>query len=241
MMTPRELLESTLWETFRDPVGRSGRVELDLPLDEEELEAFEGLQPARLPDDVRDLLGFARGFTLLGERVDFRGHLPSEFDVPFACGVPIYTDGYGNFWVVHVHPATGEWAPVLFTSHDPPVIVVQSGDLGDFLEEFFNLLRPGQISNLATIYRVALDVWSQDRGLCRAVELRNAAEPALRAFARTLRDDSYIADLRHWDPGIGFAWGKFGSATRVRRHGPDLLFALEKPGREGFPRRLFRG
>lgn len=240
-MTPKELLESTLWETFRDLDGHSGRVELGLPLSPEELDAFQGLQPGPLPDDVRELLGFARGFTLLGERVDFRGDLPSEFDVPFASGVPVYTDGYGSFWVVHVHPSTGEWLPVFFASHDPPVVVVQGPDLTDFLEEFFNLLRPGHVSTLAAVYRMALDVWSHDRGLRRVAEARQAVDPVLRDFAGSVREDGYVADLRHWAPGSGFAWGRFGSATVVKRHGPDLLFALERPQRDGFLRRLLWG
>ena len=203
-MTPKALLERTLPETFHDAAGRSGRVELELPLTATEVETFQGRQPAPLPEDVRDLLRFTRGFSLLGERVDFRGEVQSEFEPAFCCGVPIRTDGFGSFWIVHVHPGTGEWAPVLFTSQDPPVVVVQSRALVDFLEELFNLFRPGRVSALEAVYQVALDIWSHDRGLRTVAEARDSPDPTIRVFAQTLKDGAYVADLRGQVVGSGF-------------------------------------
>jgi hypothetical protein len=118
--------------------------------------------------------------------------------------VPIHTDGFGSFWVVHVHPGTGEWAPVLFTSQDPPVVVVQSRDLVGFLEELFNLFRPGRVSALEAVYQVALDIWSHDRGLRTVAEARHSPDPTLRVFAETLKDAAYVADLRSQVVGSGF-------------------------------------
>src|SRR5947209_3544465 len=152
-MTPKELLKGARLETFADTGGRTGKIVLQAPLTGKEVEAFQGYLPAPLPWDIRDLLEFARGFTLLTEGVDFRGQLRSEFEPALACGIPVYTDGVGNFWVVHVHPKTGAWGPVLFTSADPPAVVIQSTDFVSFLDEWLNGFRPGRASALDEVYR----------------------------------------------------------------------------------------
>ncbi len=203
-MTPRQILEEALAETFRDATGRTGQVRLAAPLAPEEIALFDLEQPAALPDGIRDLLGFARGFTLLGERVDFLGDNPSEFAPPVPLGIPVYTDTFGSFWMVRVHSETGEWAPILFVSSDPPVVVVQSRDLADFLVELFNLFRPGRASTLDQVYATALDIWTNNRGIHRVAELRHSNDPALRAFASSLKDDDLLADLRARVIGSGF-------------------------------------
>lgn len=142
-MTPKESIEGVLYETFRDAVGSTGQVELGTPLTETELDGFQEDQAAPLPEDIRELLRFTRGFTLLGKCVDFQGTNRSEFEPSFSCGIPLSTDGFGNFWIVYIDPSTGAWAPILFAGHDPPVLVIQSPDLVHFLEEFFNAFRPG--------------------------------------------------------------------------------------------------
>ena len=238
-MTPKEIIERALPETFRDAVGRSGRVELVPPLSREELESFQGRQPAPLPEDIRELLRFARGFTLLGERVDFLGDIRSEFSPPLPCGIPVYSDGFGCFWAVYVHPGTGEWAPVFFASQDPPVAVIQSRDLSDFLEGLFNAYRPGRVSALDQVYRLALDVWRRNRGLRPVAGVRHSGDPTLRGFAEGLKDGDYVADLRGAAVGAGFVWGRFGSDTVVKCHGSEFLFALERPARKGLFLRLF--
>lgn len=203
-MTPRQIIEEVRSETFRDASGHTGKVELAPPLAPAEIDQFERQQPEPLPSTIRDLLGLAGGFTLLGEHVDFRGQIQSEFEPPFTCGLPIYTDGFGSFWTAHIAPDTGDWSPIFFVSPDPPVIVVQSRDLADFLVELFNRFRPGEASALDQVYALSLDIWSQDRGIHRAAELRNCADPVLEAFASGLQDEDLIADLRERTIGSGF-------------------------------------
>jgi hypothetical protein len=203
-MTPRQVLEEALSETFRDATGRTGTVQLAPPLDPYEIALFDLEQPAPLPAIIRDLLGFARGFTLLGERVDFLGDSPSEFAPPCPFGIPICTDTFGSFWMAHVHPQTGDWAPILFVSSDPPVVVVQSTDLAAFLGELLSLFRPGRASALDQVYAIALEIWTDNRRLHRVAELRDSNDPALRAFASSLKDDDLLADLRARVIGSGF-------------------------------------
>lgn len=240
-MTPKESIESVLLETFRDAHGRTGRVQLADPLSVAELAGFQEEQSAPLPADIQELLGFTRGFTLFGEGVDFQGTNRSEFEPSWPEGIPLHSDGFGSFWIVHIDPSTGAWAPILFASHDPPVLVIQSPDLVSFLEEFFNAFRPGTDNALDQIYRAAFDIWRLDRGLQKVIEVRTAPDATLRAFVKDLKDDDCIADLRRRILGSGFSWARFGSATVIKRHPFDLLFALIAPKRKGFLYRLFGG
>jgi hypothetical protein len=239
-MTPKASIERVLRETFHDAFGRRGALELDAGLSADELEAFQRGLPAPLPAEMLELLQFCAGFALAGDRVDFRGRNRSEFEPALSCGVPIYSDGFGTFWVVHVDPCTGAWAPVLFVGHDPPALVVQSPDLVAFLEGLFDAFRPGRASALDEVYRVAFDVWCHGRGLRRVAEVRASADPTVRAFVKDLRDDDRVADLRGKVVGSGFTWGGSRRGSLVRCHPAELLFAVETPRRKGFLSRLFR-
>jgi cell wall assembly regulator SMI1 len=233
-MTPKESIESVLYETFRDANGHTGQVELEDPLTAAELERFQEDQSAPLPPDILELLRFTSGFTLLGECVDFRGTNRSEFEPPFSWGLPLCSDGYGTFWIVDIDPSTGVWGPILFTGHDPPVMVIQSSDLVNFLEEFFNTFRRGIVSTLDQVYRVSFDIWRHDRGLRRVVEVRTSPDATIRTFVKDFKDDDYVADLRERIVGSGFSWARCGSAAAVKRHPCDLLFALTIPRWKGF-------
>lgn len=54
----------------------------------------------------------------------------------FPSGLPIAQDGGGNHWVADL---TAEAAAprVFYASHDPPVVLLQSPDLGHFVTEVF--------------------------------------------------------------------------------------------------------
>jgi hypothetical protein len=231
-MTPKEIIEGALCETFQDQAGHAGTVKLAPPLTGEELQRFQSHQPAPLPNDIRELLRFTRGFSLLGERVDFRGEIQSESKPAFLWGIAIYHDGLGSFWV-DVHPGTGAWSPILFFCDDPSILVIQSKDLAGFLKEFFNAFRPGRDSAVQPVYEVCLDIWRHNPGLRRVAEVRNSPDPILRAWIKNLKDDDYVADLRPRVIGSGFTWGCFGPDPIVKRYGSDLLFAIITPEGKG--------
>ncbi len=238
-MTPKESIESVLLETFQNERGRTGQVQLEAPLTLAELAEFQEDQSAPLPAEIRELLRFTRGFSLLGENVDFQGTNQTEFEPSLPGGIPLHSDGFGSFWIVHVDPGTGAWAPILFAGHHPPVLVIQSQDLGSFLEEFFNTFRPGKSNALLEVYRTAFDIWRLDRGLYRVAAVRESPDAALRAFAKDLKDEDYVADLRSRIIGSGFSWARCGSAAVVQGHPSELLYAVITPRRKGGLARLF--
>ena len=106
-MTPKESIVGVLYETFRDGFGATGQVQLRTPLTEAELNGFQEDLLAPLPEEIRELLRFTRGFTLLGKCIDFKGTNRSEFEPSFPCGLPLTTDDFGNFWIVYIDPGTG--------------------------------------------------------------------------------------------------------------------------------------
>jgi hypothetical protein len=91
------------------------------------------------------------------ETIDFTGRsLSFEASETFPSGFPIAGDGFGNAWIVDLPPADVETAPVFFACHDPPVILYQSPNIGDFLHEAFRMLLPPHAS--------AVDDVHEDRG-----------------------------------------------------------------------------
>ena len=57
-----------------------------------------------------------------------------------------------------------------------------------------------------------------------------------------LAPTALIADLRHATAGEGFAWGRFGPRTEIRRAGRDHVWAVIPPERKpGLLQRLFGG
>jgi len=191
---------------------------------------------APLSAELREVLRFAAA---IGEpvEIDFTGRSHSFGDDELfpACHA-IAGDGFGNFWVLDLTPDARERAPVFFASHDPPVVVFEAPDLATFVQDALaNGL--GGDDHDARVFAV----WNEDtRPLTHADAL--AGDAASRAFASALDDRFRFVDLRQPTRGDGFAWGRHGPRTILRRHNTDLLFAYAEPERkQGFLSRLFGG
>jgi cell wall assembly regulator SMI1 len=221
--------------------------------DEVELELAPAVPPADierladevgvpLPRDLRALLEHTAGIE--GgplDTIDFTGQSLS-FGAPetFPSGLPIAGDGFGNFWVLDLTPDDVETAPVFFVCHDPPVILYQSPDIGDFLHEAFRMLVPPHASAVDDVHEDRLfNVWGNNPGtLEHSAAL--ASDERLSAFAAELDDRFTFVDLRSSPVGMGLSWGRYGPRTEVRRHGDERLFAYAPPEkRPGLLRRLF--
>lgn len=244
MRTPKQILEAALHERFVNGYGEELLLELQPGLSEEEIEEIADRLSAPLPPEIRELLrrtsGFDFPFSEILEDVSFTGEGFGLEEI-FPTAVQIARDGFGNAWIVDVHPDTGVWAPVFYVCHDPPVAVIQSPDLATFLDEVLNLGRPGRRSALVEVHEETADtIWSDNPGLIPVPEARESSDPALCAFAAGLPDGASLADLRTGTVGSGFNWGLHGPRTIVRRHGAERLFALIPPEKKpGLFARLF--
>jgi hypothetical protein len=240
-----------------DPLEAIGRAQdtrlVEEDGDEVELELAPGLPPGEI-ELLADEVGvpLSRELRTLLERtagidggpldaIDFTGRSLS-FGGPeaFPSGLPIAGDGFGNFWVVDLTPEELETAPVFFVCHDPPVVIYQSPDIGDFLHEAFRMLVPPHASAVDDVHEDRLfNVWGDNPGtLDHAAAL--ADDERLSAVAAGLDDRFTFVDLRSPPVGMGFSWGRYGPLTEVRRHGHERLFAYAPPEkRPGLLRRLF--
>jgi cell wall assembly regulator SMI1 len=162
--------------------------------------------------------------------IDFTGESLSFGDpdaLPWA--LPIAGDGFGNFWVVDLTPEGRETAPVFFACHDAPVILYQSGTIGDFLHEAFRMLEPPYVSAVDDVHEDRLfNVWRENPGTLDHSTALASDEP-MRSFAAELDDRFVFVDLRSPPVGMGFSWGRYGPRTDVRRHGLERLFAYAPP------------
>ncbi len=195
-----------------------------------------------LTGELRALLGYTAGID--GgplPTIDFTGRSLSFGDPDaFPTGLPIAGDGFGNFWILDLTPDDAETVPVFFACHDPPVILYQSPNIGDFLHEAFRMLVPPHASAVDDVHEDRLfNVWRENPGtLDRPTAL--AGDEPMSAFAAELDDRFTFVDLRSSPVGMGFSWGRYGPRTDVRRHGHERLFAYAPHEKApGLLRRLF--
>jgi SMI1 / KNR4 family (SUKH-1) len=241
-MTAKEVIESGLKESFKDAKGNVYQLHLKPGLPQSQLSEFEERLAAPLPNEVRGLLTFTSGFNFKPFwEVDFSAKKMFGLEEILPLGLTIATDGSGNDWVVDIKNGTGEWGPVLFMSHDPPVAVIQAPDLAHFIEQVFELGRPEHKSQLDSVSKAATSrIWSDDPYLLDLGASRVASDPSLAEFSKQLPETFHVADLRALEIGSGFAWGRAGANSGIRRYGSELLFGVEAAKKSVFSRLLKR-
>jgi hypothetical protein len=221
--------------------GAEHVLELLPPATDVELRTLESSLPAPLPDEIRDALrvskGLAKGPLDSFSLVDLEGFGLEE---AFPQAYSIAHDGFGNYWVLDLLPGVEGWGPVLFACHDPPVIAYQSATVEQFLLDAIAIWRAGPRSPVDLVREdVVHRIW-RDRPEAGAPAAAASSDPGLAAFAASLPHAAVIGDLRRAALGDGFAWGRFGPRTDIRRAGHERLWALVPPEpKPGFLRRLF--
>jgi hypothetical protein len=226
----------------------SERATLAPGLSDEEIAQFAEKLPGQLPDDVRELLIYSAGFSFrlvfLREEVGaFRFQGTDRFAFPDAaipCAIDLLGDGCGNSWVVDVDSTSGNWGTIYFACHDPAVIAVQAGDLGQFLKQVLDPRGADPQDALRHVAREAvMRIWQEDPWLVPVPEAHESQDLAVSNFAKQLPETFYVADLRSKKIGSGFSWG-LSPNFDVRRAGTEPIFAVErKPA--GFLERLLSG
>ena len=209
-------------------------------LADEQIAAVEEEYGLPLPGELRRLLAHTRGIDGALEVVDFSGTGGFELLDVFPAGLAIADDGFGNSWVVDLTPAARDVAPVFFACHDPPVILLQSASVGEFLHEVFRLYVPPHASLVDDVHEDRLfNVWGSNPGVLSREQALGGDDEDLARFAAALDDGFAIVDLRAAPAGMGFSWGRHGPRTQLRRHGYERVFAYgPPPRRRGRLRRL---
>lgn len=231
-VTPLEIIRRAADAQLSTEDGEAVVLELHRGLSPEEIDALAQELPCPLPSEIRELLQGVGGFEGgAAEFVDFTGRSCSfEYQPAFPQGLPIAADGFGNFWVVDLLPSSRTWGPIYFACHDPPIILYQSPDLAHFLDELFKCNTPPYQSLVDDVREDRLlDVWGSNPDVCSHASALASDDDALREFAQSLDPSFAIIDLRAGKIGSGFAWGRYGPDTNVRRFGAAPVFAYRKP------------
>jgi SMI1/KNR4 family protein SUKH-1 len=221
---------------------QGGGLTLAPPLSVDRIARLQEELGAPLPRELRAVLGYTAGIEGTAvDGIDFTGRdMDYEDRDLFPLGLPIATDGAGNFWVLDLPPVEGGGAAVFFACHDPPILLYQSPDLGHFLDQVLRVPVTPDRSVVDDVRRDRLfNVWRTNPGTISHADALSR-DDALRAFAEELGDRYTFVDLRAAEIGMGFSWGRYGRQTDVRRHGHERLFACAPPERTpGLLRRVF--
>ena len=234
-----EIVENARRTPLVDEDGETVTFDLLPPLSDAEIDEFAKTLPCPLPDGVRELLSYCRGFEgSVADVVDFTGQsFLFEHEAIFPHGVPTASDGFGNFWVVDLTAQSTDFGPVYFACHDAPIILYQSASLRDFLTELFRAGTPPHQSLVDDVHEDRLfRVWRKNPGVISHSDCMRSSDSELAAFAGSLDSSWSVVDLRGATPGMGFSWGRYGPRTRLKRHGSLAIFAYSRP--EGILKRL---
>jgi len=197
--------------------------------------------PCPIPGDVALLLAECRGIDGLLDQIDFSGGLRNQIEADdlFPHGLPIASDGYGNFWIIDLHSHSTTWGPIWFHCHDAPTIAWQSADLDSFLGEVLRLHQPPFASLIDEVHEQRIGTMvTKPPGQLSREEALSSSDALLFAFAQSLPEGWVIADLREAKVGDGFEWGR-ADKLEVRRYGTAQLWAY-KPKRGLFDMLLKR-
>jgi SMI1 / KNR4 family (SUKH-1) len=228
-VTPLEVIRQAQADTLIDEDGQVVTLELLPGLSQAELRDFARKVPCPIPQEIEELLSACRGFYGTIEQVDFSGvDLGFAFEAVFPFGLAIAADGFGNFWVVDLHPHSANWGPIYFACHDAPVILYQADTVEEFLSELFRMCKPPHESLVDDVHEDRLArVWQTNPGVLSYEQCLQSEDPVLSAFTRELDDSFQIVDLRQAKPGDGFSWGRYGPRTVVKRYGTHAVFAYK--------------
>jgi cell wall assembly regulator SMI1 len=225
-----ELLKRSQGALFVNEDGIEDHFELKPPLTEQELATFEASLPCPLPEDVREVLRFARGFDGVLGGISFSG-LPGGFELeeilPHA--VTLAADGFGNFWVVDLTHESRSWEPIFYACHDAPVVVFQTDSLLHFLQEVIRFGNKPWKSEIDDVHESLSDrVWRENSGVLSFAQCVDSEDRDLKAFAASLDETWQLIDLRSPNLGDGFSWGRYGPKTVNRRFEEKRIFAYQK-------------
>lgn len=190
----------------------------EIPLTPSEIDDFQKMLGVPLPNEIRELLGFARGYHSENtDSVDFTGKIYRGFceakDILIK-QVPLNKTETGDFWAVDID-STGRWGAVFYLSHDPPIVLVQFESLSEF------------IVATATRSRLVDDKMITEAMKAQGIsieEAKTSSDRILKDFAATLPERSFIFDLRLNSGLNGFQWHP-GNCFRC---GDERVFAVEK-------------
>jgi hypothetical protein len=241
-MTAKEAIEHGLQESFKDAKGNAYQLRVKPGFSQRQIEGFENRLAVPLPKEAGEFLAFTSGFNFepFGE-VNFSANETFGLEEILPLGLTIATDGAGNDWVIDIKRDTGEWGAVVFMSHDPPVAVIQAPNLAAFIEQVLDSGRPSKKNMLDYVTDEAVSrIWGDDPYLLDVQTARSSSDIAVSEFSKQLPETFRVADLRSREIGAGFAWGRSGPNSTIKRYDSELVFGVESKAKKSLLGRLLK-
>jgi hypothetical protein len=171
-----------------------------------------------VPEEIQALLRFSSGISIGADRlIDLTGSLSVDAEGLLPRYVTICKDSYGNHWCIDIRRAPSRWGPVVYLCHDPPVLVIVSHGLAEFLEAYPGVRQKSRVE--------AKKIWSGQLDFPTALSLRRTADPELAEVLSVLSDDTRVADLRSEGLGTGLPLESDGRLV-IERIRDELIFAI---------------
>jgi hypothetical protein len=230
-----ELLKLSAGSVLVNEDGIKSELKLLPPLSAEELAALPAKIPCAIPDDIQEVLRFARGFD--GTWLDAVEFVPSRFDFDMGFGMeqifphalPLTHDGAGNYWVIDLTKESKSWGPIFYACHDAPVLVYQTDSLLHFVQEVIREANKPWKSEVQDVWGPLSNlIWAENPGALSFWHCIKSPDQEIRTFAESLDENWQFIDLRNPVLGDGFSWGRYGPKTQVKRFGEKRLFAYQK-------------
>lgn len=224
-MTPLQALQSIASRRLSSASGDLAKVKLLPPSG----------TPATpdLPADplITELLATASGFHLAEWEVTFHDSGSGQYTPGMAkTEACVLCDGCGNSWNADIHPQTGHWGPIYFNCHDPPVVVLQSPDLAQFILDVAANFEIGDESGPLDNVRStsALRIWEQGGLEIPAAAASNSIDPLVQQAAKLAGVKGFVVDMRIARPGDGFRWDIDGRMMELHRVGASAIWGLRE-------------
>lgn len=223
-----QFLKQTEGTVFINEDGLEESFKLMPPLTEPELASFEAGLPCPLPQEIRELLKFARGFAGVLDGIQFAdADCFGQADI-FPHARTLAADGFGNFWVVDWTGESQSFGPILYVCHDPPVVVYQTDSLLHFIKEAVRFGNKPWKSEIDDVHEgLASRIWRENPGVLSFAQCQ-LGDSDLKSFASSLDQSWEFIDLRKASMGDGFSWGRYGPKTANKRFGEKRIFAYQK-------------
>ena len=237
-MNPIESLKAIMHNDYESENGEKHGVKLLEGMTDREIEKFISKLPNKnLPQEIEELLRFAKGFYLSGlDEIRFNAYGEFGFEELFPKSITLASDGFGNYWILDINNK-GEWNEIYYVCHDPPALVKHSNNLSEFIMHVDEFGRLGRESNLDIIHeKIVGEIWSEKIGIMERNE-KDYEFP--QEFINQLPQMFMVADLTNKPIKTGFNWAKYGANNKIMRFEDKPIWILEKKVKQGFLSRLF--
>ncbi len=198
-------------------------------LSPESIQTLGACYAGTLTADMRALLQKTCGLSVDGfGSIDFTGRCHAEEPIQvLRPSVTLAIDDEGRRWIGETSRQEGLPGPIWCVLPEPAVAVYVSDDLGGFLDELNDSMRPGHLARwLRGLHMEAHRVWAWRQALARQSYEICRKDRVLSGWLAELPHHAHVYDLREPCAVRGWPYGLAGPDGRFYRCGRLPIFAV---------------